>query len=151
MATVNLTNRFVNQNKRYAEAVVMTVPAMLETGGNRLSTPPVYTQYGDTEVAAIVEADTIIKTAFLVIDEAFPASSLIDVTIDGVTYFSAVDATVTGLTVSTTAEQLVTTGQNIEVVISGGTGDITEGSLRVSLDTDSLSIKNGNYASAQVS
>ena len=146
MATVNLTNRYNNQDKRFAESVVMTIPSQLEDGGARLSTPPVYVQYDDALTAAVVEPDTIIKTAYLVIDEAFPAGSTIDVDIAGTAYFTAVDVTSSGLTVSTTSNTFLKNGQTITVSIKGGTGNVTAGVARIVLDTVSPSLKNGNYA-----
>ncbi len=144
--TVNLTNRYNNQDKRFSESVAMTIPAQLEDGGVRLSTPPVYAQYGDAYTAAIVEPDTIIKGAYLVIDEAFPSGATVDVDIAGTAYFTGVAADATGLTVSTETNNFLKNGQTITVSFSGGTGDITEGLARVILDTVSPSLKNGNYA-----
>jgi hypothetical protein len=146
MATINITNRYNNQDKRFAESVVMTIPAQLESGGSRLSTPPVYVQYGDALTAALVEADTIIKRAYIIIDEALPASSLIAVDIAGTTYFTGIDGTATGLTVSTEEDTLLKNGQTITVSITGGSGDVISGLVRVVLDTVSPSLKNGNYA-----
>jgi len=77
MATTNLTNRYNNQDKRFAESVVMTLPAQLEEGGARLATPPVYAQYGDAFTAAIIEPDTIIKTAYFII-ELIPRTPNVD-------------------------------------------------------------------------
>ena len=146
MGTVNITNRYNNQDKRFAEAVVMTLPAQLEDGGARLTTPPVYIQYGDAQTAALVEPDTIIKGAYLVIDEAFPAGTTVDVDIAGTAYFTGVDVTATGLTVSTETNNFLKNGQTITVTFSGGSGDVTTGVARVVLDTVSPSLKNGNYA-----
>jgi hypothetical protein len=144
--TINITNRYNNQDKRYAEAVVMTVPTLLEEGGVRLSTPPVYLQYGDAVTSATVEADTIIKGAYLVIDEALPAGSLVNVDIAGTSYFVGVDGTVEGLTVSAESDNLLKNGQTITVSVTGGSGDITSGLFRVVLDVVTPSLKNGNYS-----
>jgi hypothetical protein len=147
MATVNLTNRYNNQDKRFAESVVMAIPAQLEEGGARLSTPPVHAQYGDALTAAIIEPDTIIKTAYLIIDEAFPAGTTVDVDIAGTAYFTAVDVTSEVMVVSSVQNGHFKNGQTITVVFSGGTGNITTGVARVVLDTVSPLLKNGNYAS----
>ncbi len=144
--TLNITNRYNNQDKRYAESVAVTLPALLEDGGVRLSTPPVYMQGGDAYTAAVVEPDTIVKKAYLIIDEAFPAGTLLAVDIAGTTFFTGVDATATGLTVSTTEDEYFANGQTITVAPTGVTGDITTGVARVVLDTNSPSLKNGNYA-----
>jgi len=146
--TLNITNRYNNQDKRYADSVVMTLPSKLEEGGVRLSTPEVYMQFGDAYTAAIVEKDTIVKEAFLIIDEPFPAGTLLAVDIAGTQFFNGVDATVKGLTVSLEFDQYFENGQTITVAPTGGTGDVTTGLARVVLDTVSNSISNGNYAAS---
>ena len=146
MATVNITNRYENQQKRYAEAVVATLPSQLEEGGVRLSTPPVLAQFDDDHVISTVEPDTIVKKCYLIIDEAFPALSTITVTVGATTFHTAVDGTVVGLVASATEDVLFTAGADITITVGGGTGDITSGLARVVLDTDSPSLNNGNYA-----
>jgi len=148
MATINLTASNTNQQKRFAEAVVMTIAAQLDEGGQRLATPPTYIQGGDAVTASIVEADTVIKRAYLIVDEAFPAGTEINVDIAGTQYFVTADGTATGLLVSTSEDNLLKNGQTITVSFTGVTGDITTGVCRVVLDTVSLSLRNGNYAEA---
>jgi len=144
--TVNITNRYNNMDKRYAEAVVVSLPSQLEEGGVRLSTPPVQAQFGDALVAAVIEPDTIIKKAYLIVDEAFPAGALLAVDVAGIAYFAGADLTVTGLVVSTVEDEYFKVGQTVTSAITGGTGDIVGGSARIVLDTDSPTLKNGNYA-----
>ena len=146
MATINLTNRYNNQDKRFAESVVMTIPAQLEEGGARLATPPVYVQYGDAQTAAVIEPDTIAKGYYLVIDEAFPAGTTVDVDIAGTAIFTNVQVSSTGVTTSTVENTLYKNGQTITVTFSGSTGDVTTGVARIVIDTVSPSLKNGNYA-----
>jgi len=144
--TVNITNRYNNQDKRYAEAVVVTLPAQLEEGGVRLSTPPVYMQGGDAYTAAVVEKDTIIKKAYLVVDEAFPANAVIDVDIAGTAYFTSAAITAPGVTVSAVEDKYFANGQTVTCTVTGITGDILTGVARLVFDTASPSLKNGNYA-----
>jgi hypothetical protein len=144
----NVTNLFNNQSKRYAESVVMTCPAMISEGSHRAGTPPTYIQSGDAWTAATVEPDTIIKNAYLIIDEAFPAGATIDVDIAGTAYFTNVAADATGLTVSSVENVHLKNGQTITVSIASGAAgtDVITGVARVVLDTVSPSLKNGNYA-----
>lgn len=147
MATLNITNRYLNRDKRYAEAVVVTLPSQLEEGGVRLSTPPVYAQQDDSYTATVVERESIVKKCYLIIDEAFPASTVLAVSV-GVTAFHAdIDATAEGLTASATEDLLVTAGATVTITPSGGTaGDITTGKARVVLDVVSTELNNGNYS-----
>lgn len=147
MATLNITNLFTNRDKRYAEAVVVTLPAQLEEGGARISTPPVYAQNDDTYTASVVEANSIVKTIYIIIDEAFPAGTELAVTVAGEAALAAIDGTVLGLTASATiTDLLVEAGGDVEITPSGGSGDITTGVARVVLDVVSTELKNGNYS-----
>jgi len=100
MATVNLTNRYLNENKRYREDVVVTLPAVLNEGGGRNQSLPEYIQGSDDLISNVIEADTIIQKAYLIVDEAFPAGALLAVDAAGTAMFTAVDLTATGLTVT---------------------------------------------------
>jgi len=148
MATINVTNRFMNENKRYTEAVVMTVPSVLQEGGGRSQAQPVYLQGGDSVTAQVIEADTLITKAYLNITEAFPAGALVAVDIAGSTMFTSIDATATGITVSTTEDLHLVNSQTITVVVTGITGDVLTGKLNVIVDTIHASLKNGQYANA---
>jgi hypothetical protein len=151
MATYrNVTNLFNNQDKRFAEAVVMTCPAMISEGSHRTGQGPVYIQSGDAWTAAIIEGDSILKRAYLVIDEAFPAGATLDVDIAGTAYFTNVAADSEGLTVSVVEDNLLKNGQTITVSIASGAAgtDVTEGVCRIVIDSVSPSLKNGNYAVA---
>jgi hypothetical protein len=146
----NVTNLFNNQDKRFAEAVVMTCPAMISEGSHRTGQGPVYIQSGDAWTAAIVESDTIMKKVYLVVDEAFPSGTTLSVDIAGTAYLTDVPGDATGLTVSTTEDAFLKAGQTITVgVVNGAAGtNVTEGVCRVVIDSVSPSLKNGNYASA---
>ncbi len=148
MAVVNITTRFLNQHKTEAEGVVVTVPAILKQGGGRSNAQPTYIQGGDALTAAVISEDTLIKGAFLQIDEAFPAGAEINVDIAGTQYFVAVDGTVAGFTVSTETNNFLKNSQTVTISITGVTGDITTGKARVMLDVLHPSIKNGQFAEA---
>ena len=146
MATVNITSRFTNQQKRTAEALAVTVPAILEEGGGRTQSSPVYVQGGDALTAQVIEKDTILKHVYLQIDEAFPAGAEFNVDIAGTQYFVAVPADATGFTVSTETDNMLLNPQTVTISITGVTGNVTTGLARVILDTVSVNLKNGNYA-----
>ena len=146
MATINITSRHLNQDKRTAEAVVVTVPAIAQERGGRTLQPPLYYQYGDTLQATVLPAGTIIQKVYLVVDEAFPAGSTATVTVNGTDFFTDADITAKGLTASTTEDMHIEVTQNIDVTINGGTGDIIAGKLRVVAEILSTQLKNGNYA-----
>ena len=146
MATVNVTNLFLNENKRYSEDVVVTLPAILKAGGGRSQADPQYIQGGDALTAQVVEADTIIQKAYLIVDEAFPAGATLDVDIAGTAMFSTVDLTAGGLTVSTVDDKYFAKKQTVTSTISGVTGDVTTGKVRIVLATEHPSLKNGQYA-----
>jgi len=150
MGYVNVTNRFNNQDKRYSESVVMTCPAQLDEGGQRVSTPPTYIKSGDAWTSATVSPGTIIKRVYLIIDEAFPAGTTLSVDIAGTAYFTDVDGAATGITVSTTEDVYLKLGQTITTgVINGTTGsEIASGVCRVVLDVVSPNLKNGQYAAS---
>lgn len=146
MGTINITNRFNNPDKRYAEAVVMSVPAVINEGGGRTQADPVYTQFGDDMVANVIERDSVLKKVYLVVDEAFAATATVTVDIDGTAVFTDADAATEGLTASATEDLLVEAGAAITVTLGTLTGDATVGSLRVVADAVSMSVKNGNYS-----
>ena len=146
MATVNITNRFLNENKRYDEAVVVTVPSVLQHGGGRSQVDPIYVQGGDDLVASVIEADSIIPKAYLLVDEAFPAGALVTVTVGGVAYFTDVFGDAIGITVSAVEDGYYADKADVTVVVSGVAGDVMTGLARVVLDTIHPSLNNGQYA-----
>ncbi len=146
MATVSITSLFLNQDKRESEAVVVTIPAILNEGGGRSNAQPEYVISGDAYTAAVIENDTIIQKAYVIVDEAFPTGALLNVDIAGAAHFADVDLTATGMTVSTTEDTYLANPQTVTSVISGTTGDITTGKLRIILDTLHPELKNGRYA-----
>ncbi len=146
MAIVNITNRFLNENKRYREDVVVTLPAVLNSGGGRSQAEPQYMQGSDDHIANVIEKDTIVQKAYIIVDEVFPAGALLAVDVAGTAVFTDVDLTATGLTVSATEDLYVPNKENVEAVITGIVGDITTGKARVVLATEHPDLKNGQYA-----
>ena len=147
-AFISIGERFNNRDKRFAESVVMTVPALYEEGSPRTGLGDKYITSGDSMTAQIIEPGTILKKLYLIVDEAFPVGTELSVDIAGTTYLSAVDGAATGLTVSTTEDVLLNNKQTISVlVVNGPEGtEITTGVARVVVDSVSTNLKNGNYA-----
>jgi ABC-type Fe3+/spermidine/putrescine transport system ATPase subunit len=147
---VGITARFGNQDKREACALAMTCPAMIEEAGHRTGTPPKYITSGDAWTAQIVGPDTIVKKAYIVVDEAFPAGTTVSVDIAGTTLFTDVAVDTKGLTVSGTEDLYFENLQTISVnIVNGAAGTaITEGVLRVVLDADNPGVRTGSYAGA---
>jgi hypothetical protein len=146
MPNINITNRFLNENKRYSENVVVTVPSIITNGGGRSQAQPMYLQGGDTLTASVLEQDTIVAKAYLIVDEVFPVGALGLVTIGGVTVHTGIDLTATGMTVSVTEDTYLPNGGDVVVTVSGITGDVTTGKLRVVLATEHPKLNNGQYA-----
>ena len=148
MAIIDITSRFLNQNKVEAEGIVVTVPAILKQGGGRSNAQPTYIQGGDAVTASVISADTLIKGAYLQIDEAFPAGTTLTVDIAGVVYFNDVDGTSAGFTVSTETNNFLKNSQTVLISVEGVTGDVTTGKARVMLDVFHPNLKNGQFAEA---
>jgi hypothetical protein len=149
MATVDITSRFLNQNKVEAEGLVVTIPAILKAGGGRSNAQPTYIQGGDALTANVISEDTLIKGAYVSIDEAFPAGAELNVDIAGTQYFVAVDAAAGGaFYVSTETDNFLKNPQTVTVSITGVTGDVTTGKARVMFDVFHPNIKNGQFAEA---
>jgi hypothetical protein len=148
MAFIGVTNRFLNENKRYAEAVVMTCPAIIDEGSQRANIGPTYITSGDAWTAQTIEPDTIIQKVYLIIDEAFPSGTTVSVDIAGTAYLTDIAADATGMTVSTTEDVYIKNGQTITVgVVNGPAGtEIQTGVARVVVDTVHPNLKNGQYA-----
>ena len=148
MAYVDVSNRFLNRDKREAEAVVMTCPAIVDEGSQRTNIGPTYIKSGDAWTAQIIERDTIIKKVYIIIDETFPTNTMLSVDIAGTAYLTDVDGAAEGLTVSTTEDVLIKNPQTITVgVVNGPAGsEITSGVARVVVDTVHPTLRNGQYA-----
>ena len=150
MADINITSRHLNQDKRTAEALVVTVPAIAQERGGRTLQPPLYYQFGDKLIATVLTPGTLVQKSYIVIEEAFPSGATVTVTVNGTAVFTDAAIDAKGTLVSTTEDQYVETGGTVEIVINGGTGDITVGKLKVVSEILSTNISNGNYANATV-
>ena len=148
MATVDITTKFTNQDKREAEGIVITVPSVLKQGGGRSQAQPIFIQGGDALTASVIGKDTLIKGAYLRIDEAFPTGAKINVDIAGTQYFVAVAGDSVGFTVSAEADNFLANPQTVTISVTGVTGDVTTGKARVMLDVFHPNIANGNFATA---
>ena len=87
MAFVSVADRWLNRQKRSTEAVVMTLDHILDEGkGSREA--PTYINEWDGYTADIIEPDTIITKAFIIVDEEFDSGMVANVDIGGVAFFS---------------------------------------------------------------
>jgi len=145
MAT-DITSLYNNQQKRYTEAVVVTIPSVLQAGGGRSQAQPIYIQGSDPLTASVIEKDSLVTKAFINIIEAFPTGALITVEVGGVTMFTDVDGTSNGVTISTEEDNHFPEGAVVTTTVTGITGDVTTGKLSVIFDTIHASLKNGQYA-----
>ena len=150
MAQVNITARHLNQDKRTAEAIVVTVPAIAQERGGRTLQPPMYYQFGDTLVANVLNAGTIVQKSYLIVEEPFPSGATATVSINGVDVFTDSTIDAKAVVVSTQEDIFVEAGATVEVTINGGTGDIITGKLKVVSEILSTNLTNGNYANTVV-
>ena len=148
--TVDVTTRFLNQDKRYTESVVVTLPAILKTGGGRSNAKPEHIMLNDALTAQVIEADTAIMKAYVIVDEAFKSGTKLAVDIAGTAMFNGVDVSSTGLSVSAVEDAYFAKGQTVTSVISHdvdipGT-PVSYGKVRVVLAVVHPSLKNGQFA-----
>lgn len=147
MADVNITSKYLNQDKREAEAITVTLPAVSNVGGGRSQRSPVYNQFGDVHTAYVVPAGSIIQKNYLIVEEAFPAGALGKVSVNGVVVHTAINLAVVGMTTSITEDLYVPVDATVAVTVSGGTGDILTGLLKSVTETIPFNEKNGRYSS----
>ena len=145
MAT-NITSRHLNQDKRTAEAIVVTVPAVMQESAGRTLQPPKYYQYGDALVANVLNAGVIVQKTYLIVEEPFPTGATATVNANGITLFTDSTIDAKAVVVSTHEDIFVEAGATIEITINGGTGDITTGKLKVVSEILSTNLTNGNFA-----
>lgn len=142
----NITNLYLNENKRYAEAVVVTLPAILNEGGGRAGSAATYLQPGEAMNASVVEADTLAKKFYLIVDEPMPAGALAEVSVGGTVVHTAIPVDATGVTVSATEDEYFMNKGDVVITVTGVGGPITVGKLRVIVDVVHPSLNNGQYA-----
>ena len=148
MATINVSSRHLNQNKREAEAITVTYPSVSNQGGGRGSNSGVtYYQFGDDLTAYVVPANSIIQKVYLIVEEAFAASAKVTVKVGSTSMFAAVAADATGMTTSATQDILSEAVSTVTATFSGGTGDLVKGKCRVVIETIPFLEGNGRYSS----
>jgi len=145
--STNISSKYLNQDKRETEAITVSLPAVANVGGGRTQAAVTYNQFGEEYIAYVIPGPSILKKFYLVVEEAFPASAVVAVTVNGVAAFAATALDVTGLTTSTSEDFLATSNATVSITVTGGTGDITTGLLRVVTDTVPYLEKNGRYGS----
>jgi hypothetical protein len=152
MAFVSVADRWTNRQKRTTEALVVTLDHLLDEGkGNREA--PEYIKSWDGYTADVVEADTLITKVYCIVDECFPAGAALTVDIGGKAFFSSaagLDSCTGNPIVSALEDVYFANGQTvtISVEISGAPQDITQGKLRLVIETIAPSQNNGNYANS---
>jgi hypothetical protein len=140
----SITSKFLNQMKRETEALAVTVPALLNEGGGRTNAAPEYVQGGVAYTAAVAPKEAITGKTYLLVEEAFPATTTVTITIGGTAVFTDAPVSSTGLTVSTVEDMLLLAGSDVSVTVSG-TGDVTTGKLQVITNYTPYTVKNGRY------
>ncbi len=85
MATVQITDLYLNNQKRFAEGAVATFPAKLNEGNHRLGTGPSYINPADEYNAYCLPKMSAVKDIFIFVREAFAAGTTATVTtiVDG--------------------------------------------------------------------
>ncbi len=98
MATVQITDLFLNNQKRFAEGAVATFPAKLNEGNHRLGTGPSYINPADEYNAYCLPKMSVVKDIFIFVREAFAAGTEATVTtiVDGTAIETAVAVDVAG-------------------------------------------------------
>lgn len=98
MATVQQTDLFLNNQKRFAEGAVATFPAKLNEGNHRLGTGPSYIDPADEYNAYCLPKMSVVKDIFIFVREAFAAGTTATVTtiVDGEVIETALAVDVAG-------------------------------------------------------
>lgn len=144
----NITSRFTNADKREAELLAVTIPAILQQGGGRSQAQPVFLQGSEALTASVIEADTILTKMYVIVDEVFPAGAVLNIDIAGINFTATpVPLTAGGMTVSVVEDSYFASSQSVTATVTGVTGDITTGKARIVMATEHPSITNGRYAS----
>ena len=76
MATIQQTDLFLNNQKRFAEGAVATFPAKLDEGNHRLGTNPSYINPADEYVAYCIPKMCIVRDFYIFTREAFDAGTV---------------------------------------------------------------------------
>ena len=151
MADINITSKYLNQDKREAEAITVTLPAVANIGGGRTNKSPTYNKYGDKHIAYVVPKDSIIQKIYLDVEEAFPAGSVVVVNVGGTEAIAVTQVlTAQAFVVSATEDLVARANTTIDITVTGGGSagaDILTGKLNVIVETIPYKEKNGRYSS----
>ena len=147
MAYVSVADRWLNRQKRSTEAIVMTLDSVLDEGkGSRED--PEYIISWDGYTADVIEADTIITKAYIIVDEEFPSGTVANVDVAGETFFADAALPASGIVVSSLEDIYFKKPQTITVSVNAGgsPAPITQGKLRVVFETIKPGLNDGAYA-----
>ncbi len=156
MATVQMTDLFLNNQKRFAEGAVATFPAKLNDGNYRLGTGPEYIDPADEYNAYCLPKMSIVRDFYLFTREAFDAGTVATVTtiVDGTAVESTYNVTSEGnftLATASKAGGALENGALFEVVdgfsVSFNQTSVN-GVLQVIAGYTSLDEKSGKYVAS---
>ena len=85
MAVKQVTDLYLNNQKRFTESAVMTVPAKLSEGDARLGTGPQYIDPADNYQAYCLPKMSLVREFYIYVREAFASGTVATVTtiVDG--------------------------------------------------------------------
>ena len=131
---IDITNRFLNNSKRETGLLVVTCPAIIQEGSHRTNVGPTYIQYGDAWTAQVIATDSITTRIFLQVVKPFPDGTKVSVDIAGVPIYTDVKVDYPRTAQSVAGNHQWLTAQTATISISGGTGDVTRGELRLIME-----------------
>jgi len=104
MAVQQITDFYLNNQKRFTESAVMTVPARLGGGDTRLGTGPRFIDPADTYQAYCLPKNSLVREFYVYVREAFEAGTTASVTtiVGGEVLVTDVDVATEGLLVLST-------------------------------------------------
>ena len=147
MAYVSIADRWLNRQKRSTEAVVVTLDSILSEGQGPREDPE-YIISWDGYTADVIEPDTIITKAFIIVDEEFPSGTVANVDVAGTSFFADAALPASGVVVSATEDVYFKRGQTVTISVNAGgsPAPITQGKLRVVFETVKTGLSDGAYA-----
>ena len=150
MAFVSVADRWNNRQKRDVEAVVVTLDHLLDEGKGTREAPE-YIMSWDGYTADVIDADTIIKNVYCIVDECFPTGAALSVDIGGTAFYASVSGldSCTGNPIVSSVENVYfANGQTvtISVELTGNPQPITQGKLRLVVETVRPGVTSGSYA-----
>jgi len=150
MATHSLTYKFGNNFENEASSGAVSVPAQIQGEGARGAVPPVFIGAGDTVTAFTIPANCIIKSFYLVVEDAMVGlgadTSTVTVTLDDTAttvLFQDADIFTTGEVAKSTVEDLyVTTPYTVSLTFLEAQ---TEGAIKLVYDFIQLDTNTAKY------